>query len=570
MSNINNFSPLWGEWHIGEFIGKGTFGSVYKATKEEYGKKYFSAIKHIQIPPDGITASDIMSEGFASDNMSLKTYYDALRDKLLNEISNCYELKGNTNIVSYEGHLIIPKENNSGYDVFIRMELLQSLPEFMSTHILTEEQVLQLGIDICNGLSVLDRKNIVHRDIKPANIFINSDGIFKLGDFGEAKVLSQTTNNMSIKGTFNFMAPEIVHGTAANKTVDIYSLGIVMYRLLNYNCMPFVPLPPEGITSNVINIANARRLKGEKLQKPANCKTDELANIILKACGYNPTQRWQSAEEMCIALKNLQNKLIHRDDLKSQNNELEKTVSVHNAIDYSDHNNNETPVNNAEIYKNTISSETQNKNNKNLTKVLVVISVLIVAVIIVLMIVLNSDFNKEQLQNELTVEITTDFPGKSTNNYDNNSESTNVNNIVIVDSKGFKSGDKIKKSFYLEREGDFNEISYMIKYDTDMFTLDESSIQYFGLSEHIFVDEIFYTDEGAFMNIACADEGWVLRFFKKELFMTCEFTVNSVNSTNTDERIDMYALDFFDTDGNSIATEQDINLYCYSETEKVD
>ena len=52
MSDAMSFSPLWGEWHIKELIGRGTFGAVYKAEKEEYGNTYTSAIKHISIPSE--------------------------------------------------------------------------------------------------------------------------------------------------------------------------------------------------------------------------------------------------------------------------------------------------------------------------------------------------------------------------------------------------------------------------------------------------------------------------------------------------------------------------------------
>lgn len=306
LSDISKFSPLSGDWYIKELIGRGTYGAVYKAVKEDkqFGKTYISAIKHIQIPREGVTDAEIISEGLASDEATVTMVYNKIMSKLLNEIDTCYQLRGNSNIVSYEGHQVIPRKDGKGYDVFIRMEYLQSLNDYISKKNYNEKDVTKLGIDICNGLSVLNKRNIIHRDIKTANLFLNKDGVFKIGDFGEAKVLSQTTSSMSIRGTYTFMAPEIARGDKVNRTADIYSLGMVMYRMLNYNRPPFVPLPPQPLTSEFTEISNARRFKGEKLPVPAECKNQNLAEIILKACEYYPQNRWQTPEEFKDALEN--------------------------------------------------------------------------------------------------------------------------------------------------------------------------------------------------------------------------------------------------------------------------
>ena len=100
MADIMSFSPLWGEWHIKELVGKGTFGAVYRAEKTEYGNTYTSAIKHLSIPPQNMTKEMLVSEGIATDDKTLSLYCDNLRDRIINEINFCYTLRGNTNIVS--------------------------------------------------------------------------------------------------------------------------------------------------------------------------------------------------------------------------------------------------------------------------------------------------------------------------------------------------------------------------------------------------------------------------------------------------------------------------------------
>lgn len=301
MSDIMSFSPLWGEWQIKEAIGKGTTGTVYRALREEYGKTYVSAIKHIQIPPENVTGDDLIAEGVVSDESQLSGYYDIMRDRQLNEISTMYDLRGNSNFVAYEEHKIIPRENKSGYDIFIRMEYLLSLPKYLSMKPMSEADTVRLGIDICKGLETLEKRGIVHRDIKIANIFVTSDGTFKLGDFGESEAHEKAYGTKSVRGTYSFMPPEVARGESFNNTTDIYSLGMVMYRLLNNNRAPFLPAPPMSVTNEMLEESNRRRLSGELLPAPANC-CGQLSSIVLTACAPSPNSRFQSASALKNAL----------------------------------------------------------------------------------------------------------------------------------------------------------------------------------------------------------------------------------------------------------------------------
>ena len=91
-------------------------------------------------------------------------------------------------------------------------------------------------------------QNIIHRDIKPENIFVSRFGEFKLGDFGIARELERTMSGLSKKGTYSYMAPEMYKGEAYDSRVDIYSLGIVLYKLRNHNRLPFISLEKQLIT----------------------------------------------------------------------------------------------------------------------------------------------------------------------------------------------------------------------------------------------------------------------------------------------------------------------------------
>lgn len=99
------------------------------------------------------------------------------------------KLRGNSNIVSYEDHNVIEKQDGEfGWDIFIRMELLTPIVQYFTDNAPTQQDIIKLGIDICKALEVCGKYNIIHRDIKPSNIFVSDVGEFKLGDFGVASV----------------------------------------------------------------------------------------------------------------------------------------------------------------------------------------------------------------------------------------------------------------------------------------------------------------------------------------------------------------------------------------------
>ena len=312
MSDIREFEPLWGEWNTVRLLGQGSYGKVYLMQKTELGNQYLAAVKHISLPSQPGEQESLYAEGIVSDESSLQEYYTQVLNTLLTEINVNYRLKGNTNIVSYEAHTILPKVHEPGYDIFIKMELLTSLSEQIAKQPIRLWDVLKLGEDICRALELLRRERVLHRDIKPGNIFVNSAGDYKLGDFGVAKSMEHTISGMSVKGTFGYMAPEVANGEEGDYRVDLYSFGLVLYRLLNCNRAPFLPLPPTPVSYE--SNANAQQIRLQnKAPLPAPVMADrQLSKIILKACAYRPEDRWETAAQMGEALAAYRSKLSQR------------------------------------------------------------------------------------------------------------------------------------------------------------------------------------------------------------------------------------------------------------------
>ena len=323
---IERLKEFWPEWETGEVLGKGSFGKVYKAFNRSSGVTNHSAIKVITIPNDEAEYDALLNEGMSVPDT--KEYFRDIVNEFINEIKVMVALKGAPNIVSVEDYKILENKERVGWDIFIRMELLHSFKEFLNSHTPSEAEIVRMGIDIANALEICQSKNIIHRDIKPANIFMDDYGSFRLGDFGIAKELEKTTGAASAKGTFTFMAPEVAHGQRYDNTVDIYSLGLVMYTLLNGNRAPFVPADGR-VTYNDRKDANDKRLAGKPLPRIMGI-SDELNNIILTACAYDPQRRFKSATAFKNALKSL-NYTVKAPDPKTElrTASIDETVALY-------------------------------------------------------------------------------------------------------------------------------------------------------------------------------------------------------------------------------------------------
>ncbi|MDR2751415.1 MAG: leucine-rich repeat domain-containing protein [Clostridiales bacterium] len=297
MTLIEKYDPAWS---IVSQIGEGGFSKVYKIVKEEFGFKYYSALKVIPVPQNSSELHQLREEGLDGD--SLHTYINAMIGDLISEINLVREFKGMTNIVDYEDHKIIPKDGEPGYIILIRMELLESLAQIFVPKKLCEDDAVRVGIDICRALERLETRKIIHRDVKPENIFLSEYGDYKLGDFGIARQIEKTMSGMSRKGTYNYMAPEVFKGQEYGASVDLYSLGIVLYRILNSGRVPFLPPQTTVLRPSDKEAAFNKRMSGVPLSPPDGASS-ELSRIILKACAYEHRDRYASASEMRVALK---------------------------------------------------------------------------------------------------------------------------------------------------------------------------------------------------------------------------------------------------------------------------
>lgn len=277
-------------WKIGKEIGRGAFATVYELRKGNM----LRALKVVTLLSD-LEGTEEEIESQLANKMEAAS----------NEIEVNHRVSGHTNVVNYQEYefVIVWNEEHTRKEGLLLYIMMERMDETLQQEIrkgtrFSEEQVIKMGKDIVTALKVCHEQRILHRDIKPANIFIADHDTYKLGDFGISKVLGDNTVAFTHTGTQAYVAPEQWNSLPYGKAADIYSVGLILYQLLNENHLPFAD---EGLTADSVG----RRLKGETFPEPLN-GSKKLKAIVMKACSYRASDRYQNADEMLQDLENLQ------------------------------------------------------------------------------------------------------------------------------------------------------------------------------------------------------------------------------------------------------------------------
>lgn len=167
---------------------------------------------------------------------------------------------------------------------------------------LTVSEVIDIMLQITDGLSVAHDSYIIHRDIKPQNIMILENGLVKITDFGISMAMNATqlTQTNTVMGSVHYLPPEQANGKGSSLQSDIYSMGIVMYELLTGK------LPFRGDNAVEIALKHLREPMPDIKEELPNIP-NSISNIILKSTAKNPKNRYSDAREMHDDLKTCMN-----------------------------------------------------------------------------------------------------------------------------------------------------------------------------------------------------------------------------------------------------------------------
>ena len=271
---------------------------------------------------------------------------------------------------------------------------------------LSVTEVIDIMLQVTDGMAHAHDAYIIHRDIKPQNIMILSNGMIKITDFGVAIALNSTqlTQTNSVMGTVHYIPPEQANGKGSTIRSDIYSMGIMMYELLTGL------LPYKG--DNAVEIA----LKHLREPLPSVRKFDpsipqSIENVIIKATAKNPKNRYKDAREMHDDLKTaLDDSRVNekRYVYPYPENDLEETKALDTELQAIKENTKQEKKKQEETLEEEYKQEDK-KQNKTLIIILSIFTGLVLLLTVGLIILLNDD-NKEAVIPDVanrTIEVAT-------------------------------------------------------------------------------------------------------------------------------------------------------------------
>ncbi len=280
-TRLRSRSPLWGHWRLGERLYRSAGCSVYALSDGESGGF-----------PCVVKAVTLLGRG-----EELARRLDEARE----EVDTLRRFRDCANVVTLYDEAVLPLYEDgelSGWDVLLRMERLDCLAELLREgERFSAAQIRVLADDIAAALSEIHRAGLIHRDVKPANLYRTAGGRWQLGDFSIAR-RSRAGLLETMAGTAAYLAPEVARGGAYDSRADLYSLGIVLYQLLNRGQLP---LSGENAAYPQRETAIRRRWDGVRLPPPPGGDR-RLKRAVLKLCQSDPRRRFDSAEEFRRAL----------------------------------------------------------------------------------------------------------------------------------------------------------------------------------------------------------------------------------------------------------------------------
>jgi len=286
-----------GHYTITALLGAGGMGEVFLAQDEKLDRQ---------------VAVKILNEKFSRHESNLQRF--------------TREAKA-ASALDHPNILVIHEIGEAGDAHYIVSEYVKgkTLRQIVSESPMKVPDVLDIGVQIANALSVAHGVGLIHRDIKPENIIIRPDGHVKVLDFGLAKLVEQKNRALAgledetgkrnqtprglILGTLSYMSPEQARGERVDPRTDIFSLGAALYEMLAGR----TPFAGDSRSETIVNLINA---EAQPLSRFAANAPDELQRIISKMLRKNKDERYQTMEDVLADLKDLKESLAFEEKLE--------------------------------------------------------------------------------------------------------------------------------------------------------------------------------------------------------------------------------------------------------------
>ena len=309
MSELKMISPLLDHMQVEKESAGHNGRTCYTLRQTTTGERFI--LKRISVPASDSQVRALILSGAYADEAAVHAYYGRVAENIRVELEQGKKLAASGCYAGALGYQVEPKESGVGYDVYILYPLYISLSDYLSMSAITNLRAINLALDLCDAIAACREAGYLFGNIKPENIYLMPTGRFLLGDLGLVPLEDMKYACLPEDYIGVYSAPELSDITASpNATIDLYSLGMVLYRIYNGNHGPF----EDENTGEAM--ADKLRMTGKPLPTPIYADY-ELAGIILKACAFKQEDRYQTPQEFKQAIA-----------LYMQRNEISDTLIV--------------------------------------------------------------------------------------------------------------------------------------------------------------------------------------------------------------------------------------------------
>lgn len=210
---------IWPGWKVVDKIGNDSRDMLFEVIQSNDSADTRGSVKVISIPEEEAEIHTLLAKG-KSDEW-IQTYLKKKTSDYIRRIQFIAAFRGASNMIRIEDCRAVEKTDQTGWEIYIRMEFLYPLSVYTREHSMTEQEVVKMGINVCTALEQYEKCDTVHGNVKAEQIFIDASGKYKLGDFGKSWEKENTVTGYGQKND------------KIEKTEDVYALGKMISELLN-------------------------------------------------------------------------------------------------------------------------------------------------------------------------------------------------------------------------------------------------------------------------------------------------------------------------------------------------
>ncbi len=293
MIDVQTISPLLDHLTVEETLPERS-GCACFGLRNEQGERFI--LKRLAYPADNTKIQALLLSGAYPDEAAVHSYYGALVADVCRELDSAKALSESGRFLGPVGYQSEAQPGGIGYYLYVLYPRLVPLSGFVVSSEMSNLRAVNLGIDLCDSLEVCRDNGFLLENLKPDNIFLTPTGRFIPGDLGLAPLEDLEYASVPENYLGAYSAPELFELAASpNRTIDLYSLGMVLYHVYNGAHAPF----RDENTDEAM--AEKLRLTGKPLPTPLYADY-EMAALILKACAFKPEERFQTPDVLKQAL----------------------------------------------------------------------------------------------------------------------------------------------------------------------------------------------------------------------------------------------------------------------------